>query len=86
MAPKRDASTTVRSEEVASMYNELTGTYRRMWDTYDHQSIHSGYFDDDHDDIGAAAKNMTRIVADAADIDAETRVLDIGCGAGGDPV
>lgn len=68
------------------MYNELTDTYRRMWDTYDHQSIHSGYFDDDHDDIGAAAKNMTRIVAEAAGIDAETRVLDIGCGAGGDPV
>jgi cyclopropane fatty-acyl-phospholipid synthase-like methyltransferase len=72
-----------RRDDVAERYDDLLGFYKLSWTQQDHQSIHFGYFDEEHDDSAAAVTNMTRQLADRAGIDADDRVLDVGCGAGG---
>jgi len=52
-------------------------------DEYEHSSIHYGYFDEDHTNRDTAVENMTRVVADFAEIGPGDRVLHCGCGIGG---
>ncbi len=68
--------------EVAAIYDDLIETYELEWDRQDHRSLHLAYYDDAHQDAGAAAVNTIRILADAVGIEADDRVLNVGCGAG----
>lgn len=72
------------TDDVAAVYEDLHATYEWMWDQYGHRSIHLGYYDEDADEPEAAAENAIRVLADAAGIDPDDRVLNIGCGAGED--
>ena len=74
------------TDDVADLYDELIEVYEREWDRQDHRSLHLGYYDDDHQDDAAAAINAMRVLADAAGIDADDRVVNVGCGAGADSV
>lgn len=77
---------TLDTDEVAAIYDELLKTYRKQWDHQGHRSLHLGYYDDDHTEPGSAAMNTMRILSDAAGISEGDRVLNIGCGAGEDSV
>lgn len=71
------------TDEVAEYYTRVHGVYQRSMDRFDHHSIHVGFFDDEHDSHDSAVENMTRVVADTADVGPGDRVLDAGCGVGG---
>ncbi len=72
-------------DEVNEYYDECQVDYAMIWGTNDHLSMHYGYHEDgmSHDE---AVVNLTRVVAERADIDADDRVLDAGCGVGGSAI
>jgi cyclopropane fatty-acyl-phospholipid synthase-like methyltransferase len=69
-------------DEVAAIYDDLAATYELEWRRRGHRSMHLAYYDEDHQEPGEAARNTLRLLAEAADIEAGERVLNIGCGAG----
>ena len=75
-----------RRERLAARYDDLLGLFELQWRSHGHQSVHFGYYDDAHDDPGSAMVNTTRKLAEVADVGASDRVLDLGCGGGGDAV
>lgn len=74
------------TDRVAEVYDELIEVYEREWDRQGHRTLHLAYYDDDTDDPGEAAINTMRVLAEAAGIDTDDRVLNVGCGAGADSV
>jgi cyclopropane fatty-acyl-phospholipid synthase-like methyltransferase len=72
-----------RRDDVAEQYDDLLGFYKLSWTQQEHQSIHFGYFDEEHDESAAAVTNTMRQLANRAAITADDRILDVGCGAGG---
>lgn len=74
------------SDATSAVYDELQDAHEAMWDQQGHRSLHYGYYDDDHDEPAAAVENTTRILATLADIRADDRVLNIGCGAGAESI
>lgn len=76
------AAREVDPEELSALYDDLIETYEREWNHHGHRSLHLAYYDDEHDDPAAAAVNTIRVLAEAAEIEAEDRVLNVGCGAG----
>lgn len=69
-------------EEVVDVYEDVIETYEMEWDRHGHRSLHLAYYDDEHDDPAAASVNTIRVLAEAAGIDADDTVLNVGCGAG----
>lgn len=78
--------TDLDTDEVAGIYDELLKTYRTEWEYRGHRSLHLSYYDEDHEEPGAAAMNTMRLLSEAAEIDDSDRILNIGCGAGEDSV
>ena len=78
--------TDLDTDEVAAIYDELLKTYRTEWEYRGHRSLHLSYYDEDHQEPGEASMNTMRVLSEAAGIDSEDRVLNIGCGAGEDSV
>jgi tocopherol O-methyltransferase len=74
------------TDDVAAIYEDLIEVYEREWDRQGHRSLHLAYYDDDHQDHAQAAINTMRVLAEAAGVDADDRVLNVGCGAGADSV
>lgn len=74
------------TDDVADIYDELIEVYEREWDRQGHRALHLAYYDDDHQDHADAAINTMRVLAEATDIEADDRVLNVGCGAGADSV
>lgn len=74
------------TEEVTAIYDDLVDTYQLEWRRRDHRSMHLEYYDEAHQAAGAAARNTIRLLAEAAGVEGDERVLDIGCGAGEDAV
>lgn len=73
-------------EQVNEYYDECQVDYSMMWGTNDHLSMHFGYHDDENRRLKDAVINLTRVIADRADISEGDRVLDAGCGVGGSAV
>jgi cyclopropane fatty-acyl-phospholipid synthase-like methyltransferase len=73
----------ITSTGVDEYYSKVQYIYDWTMDEFGHQSIHAGYYDEDHTDRETAVKNMNRHLADAVDIDADDTVLHSGCGVGG---
>lgn len=73
-------------EEIADIYEELIDTYELEWQREGHKSLHLGYYDDDHEEPGPAAMNTMRVLSEAAGIEGDHRVLNIGCGVGEDSI
>ncbi|ERH10811.1 MAG: methyltransferase domain protein [halophilic archaeon J07HX64] len=69
-------------DEVSAIYEDLEMTYQIEWRRRGHRSMHLGYYDDEDQDPGEAAKNTVRLLSEAVGIDSGDRVLDVGCGAG----
>lgn len=67
-------------------YDDLLQFFELQWRSHDHQSVHFGYYDDQHSDAGSTMTNMTRTFAAFLDVDGSDLVVDLGCGAGGDAV
>lgn len=76
----------VDTDEVADIYDELIAAYSKQWERDGHRSLHLEYYDDDHQESGAAAINTMRVLSEAAEITESDRILNIGCGAGEDSV
>ncbi len=72
----------VTNDDIREYYSELYGSYQARWTREGHESLHVGYFDEEHTDHGPAVENMKRILADAVDIGPDDHVLDSGCGIG----
>ncbi|RDZ65702.1 hypothetical protein C5B90_04930 [Haloferax sp. Atlit-12N] len=71
------------NKAVSQYYSTVHELYQESMDEYDHRSIHYGYFDAKHTSRDSAVENMTRVLAETVDIDADDRVLHCGCGIGG---
>jgi tocopherol O-methyltransferase len=69
-------------DEVSAIYEDLEATYQLEWRRRGHRSMHLGYYDNEDQDPGEAAKNTVRLLSEAVGIDSGDRVLDVGCGAG----
>lgn len=74
------------TDDVADIYDELIEVYEREWERQGHRALHLGYYDDDHREHDEAAVNTMRVLAEAAGIEPDDRVLNVGCGAGSDSV
>jgi tocopherol O-methyltransferase len=74
------------TEEVAAIYDDLIEVYEREWERHGHRALHLAYYDEDHQDPPEAAINTMRVLAEAAGIEPDDRVLNVGCGAGADSV
>lgn len=72
--------------EVTAYYDRCGVDYRWLWGARHHGGMHLGFYDDEHRTHRAAVVNQVRRVADRAGVDADTRVLDAGCGRGGPAV
>ncbi|RRJ34072.1 SAM-dependent methyltransferase [Halocatena pleomorpha] len=75
----------VSSNSISDYYTKVQYIYDWTMDEFDHQSIHAGYYDNEHTSRDTAVKNMNRHLADAADIRSDDTVLHAGCGVGGPP-
>lgn len=70
-------------DDIRKYYTQAHIDYQLVWGVSRNHSLHFGFYDDEYDSHDAAVKNMNRVLADTADIDAGDRVLDAGCGVGG---
>lgn len=73
-------------DEISDIYDELIDTYELEWQREGHRSLHLGYYDDEHEESGAASMNTMRVLSEAAEIQGSDRILNIGCGVGEDSV
>lgn len=74
------------ADEVAALYDDLIEVYEREWERHGHRAMHLAYYDTDHREPAEAAINTMRVLAAAAGIEDDDRVLNVGCGAGADSV
>src|SRR5512132_672509 len=63
---------------VAAHYDDLDLFYRAIWGTH----VHHGYWKTGKENRQEAVLNLTRLVAEQAEVQAGDRVCDIGCGYG----
>lgn len=75
-----------RSADLSALYDDLVDMYEAEWDRRGHRSLHLGIHDDNTDGPADAAMNTMRVLAEAAAITEDDRVLNIGCGAGEDAI
>jgi cyclopropane fatty-acyl-phospholipid synthase-like methyltransferase len=69
--------------EIVSYYEETWFDYRVLWMTIGNPAIHFGYWDEGTRSHRQSLDNMSRVMADVAQVSAGDRVLDAGCGVGG---
>ncbi len=63
---------------VAAHYDDLDLFYRTIWGTH----VHHGYWKTGKENRQEAALNLTRLVAEQAQVQAGDRICDMGCGYG----
>ena len=63
---------------VAAHYDDLDVFYRTIWGTH----VHHGYWKTGKENRQEAVLNLTRLVAEQAEVQAGDRVCDMGCGYG----
>ena len=63
---------------VAAHYDELDELYRSFWGT----TLHHGYWITGEESADEAVANLTRLVAERAELKGDDRVCDLGCGYG----
>ena len=78
-----EAATSLSTDDVRSMYERSFPLHERRWEREGHRSYHHGYYRTPNDDPADAIRRMTERVADAVDVGPGDRVLDLGCGVGG---
>jgi len=69
--------------DIVSYYEETWFDYRVLWMTIRNPAIHFGYWDEGTRTHRQSLDNMSRVMADAAQISPGDHVLDAGCGVGG---
>ncbi|MFL6128869.1 MAG: class I SAM-dependent methyltransferase [Mycobacteriales bacterium] len=75
------ASQTYTEQDVEAFFDETLGTYLSFWDA--DGVLHTGYFTGERDeDYRAASARTSEILAEYAEIDSSSSVLDVGCGCG----
>ena len=75
------STTKFTEHETESYYDAEDAVYREIWDA--NGSVHWGVFDDSTgSDFIKAGANLNRIMGNRGGINANSRVLDIGCGNG----
>ncbi|NJN39688.1 MAG: methyltransferase domain-containing protein [Gammaproteobacteria bacterium] len=78
-------STRYSERDAETYYDKEDSTYRAFWDS--EGSLHWGYFDHSTgDDFLAASANWNLLMLSRSGIDANSLVLDLGCGNGNTPV
>ncbi|WP_247006382.1 methyltransferase domain-containing protein [Halorientalis litorea] len=76
----------IDASRIAEYYTESHIDYRLFWGLSSAHGLHAGYHDEAHQSHAAAVENLNRVLADRADIGADDRMLDCGCGVGGSSV
>jgi len=67
--------------DVEQFFDGTTQNYLSFWDS--EGVLHTGYFaDGNSSDYQAAAEHTSQLLGDETDLDATSRVLDVGCGCG----
>ena len=69
--------------QICAYYEQTWSAYRVIWNSPAHPAMHFGYWDQNTRSHAESLINMNRQVALRAQVQAESRVLDAGCGAGG---
>lgn len=69
---------------VLETYDQLQQVYEYSWSAAGHECIHLGYYETGAEDEDEAAVATIEQLASLAEVSSETRILDIGCGAGED--
>lgn len=73
----------VTLDNIRSYYTESADDYRTMWLNPRNLAMHFGFQENNAISHSASLLNANRIIADIAQIGAEDRVLDAGCGLAG---
>lgn len=66
------------AEEVAQHYNDLDHYYRKLWGEH----VHHGFWQNGKESVEEATQSLIDLVVEAAKIEEDTKVLDVGCGYG----
>ncbi len=73
-------------ERVVEYYDNTLIEYRIVLGLYRNLGIHYPYYDNEHRTYREASRNMNRVLAQKAGIQAGMHVLDAGCGVGGSSI
>lgn len=71
---------TYTEKDTEVFYDEEDEIYRSFWD--DKGSLHWGLFNKNNEDYLTASENLTKLMAEKAQINSDSEVLDVGCGNG----
>jgi tocopherol O-methyltransferase len=73
-------------DKIIDYYDSCVGHYRIFWDLNQSLAMHAGYWDESTKTLREALRRENEILAETAQISAEDRVLDAGCGVGGSSI
>ena len=70
-------------QRIIDYYQDTENAYKDSWDLNNSLSIHYGYWDQSVNNFPESLLRMNAVMMKAADIKPADRVLDAGCGVGG---
>ncbi|MBA3721814.1 MAG: methyltransferase domain-containing protein [Parachlamydiaceae bacterium] len=73
-------------EEIIQYYDKCESDYRLLWDLDHSHAMHAGFWDENTRTLRDALRRENEVLAEIAQITAEDRVLDAGCGVGGSSI
>lgn len=73
-------------QKIIDYYRDTEHAYRDSWDLDNSLAIHYGYWDQRVHSFPQSLVRMNELMAEAAGIGADDRVLDAGCGIGGSSI
>ncbi len=73
-------------EQIVHYYNSTEKSYKDGWGLEKNLQIHYGYWDDKVKSFAESLFRMNEVMAEAAGITAQDRILDAGCGVGGSSI
>jgi tocopherol O-methyltransferase len=74
---------TTTQEEIVHYYDTCEGNYRKWWKLDQCLAMHAGYWDETTKTLKEAINRENQVLAALANVAAQDRVLDAGCGYGG---
>lgn len=80
------SSETTSEERIVEYCDSCEIDYRLIWDLNKSLAMHFGYWDDEADNFSQALERENEILAEKANIEKSSIVLDAGCGVGGSAI
>lgn len=73
-------------KRIIDYYRDTENAYKDSWDLNNSLAIHYGYWDEKVSSFPQSLLRMNEVMIEAADITANDKVLDAGCGVGGSSI